>query len=75
MIYEWKCKACDRKVEIITNKFEHSDVNPDEIKEDEVKVISVIDNGKPRCKHHWQRLLGGFKLARGNNWKGSKGNW
>ena len=75
MIYDWQCKKCEAEACIITNKFEHSDVNPDDIDEGDIVSFNMT-KGKKKCpEHEWVKQLGGFKLARGANWTGRKGHW
>lgn len=62
-IYDWECEKCGKHVEINTQSFDDYNKPPEEEESKECK------------KHEWKKRLGTFKLARGPNWKGSKGNW
>ncbi len=66
-IYRWKDQNTDYEIEVFKESFDQAQEPPAE------SDLPEAERGKDR---KWLKLISkGIKVARGNSWSGSKGNW
>ncbi len=65
-LYQWRDKNTDTEVEVLRSLSDS-------------EVVPTLEESKMGPEEYeaadWQKILGGFMLTRGSNWRGSKGNW
>jgi len=63
--YLWKCDTCEEEVSVIKSIKQYNEPPTEE-------ELKDLDGD---CEHVWKRILSGFRMIRGEGWRGSKGNW